>query len=171
MKRETLIFLLCVFALIPIAANAQTIDLDTLFIDHIIEKQPQGILSEEFGEGPYVSGKLTLYNSLNRNSIISNAIRVSYCHDGFQCNSLPHYVSANNNIVVNPGDSLIIRFDIPLMFGMSNNHQKTNTQNDLLLDYSRCLGELTESISVVIILNGKRMELRPQNIITNENIE
>lgn len=157
-----------VFMAIPFVNFSQTINLDTLFVGNVIEIIKNDIWVEGFGEGPYINGKIAIKNNIDGNVIIGNSIFASYYHEGFKCNSLPYFTSPNNEKIVRCGDSLLLDFEIPLLFGTFNKNKVESIKNDLvIMDYSRYIEELSESILVVIVLNGHPFEIRPKTIIVN----
>lgn len=165
---KKIIFKLCllVYIAMPLISTAQMIELDTLFVNHIKEIKKKDVWIEEFGEGPYVNGKLVINNNQKGNIVIGNRISISYYHDGLLCNSLPYFTSANNEYVITPTDSLILTFDIPLMFGTTKESRVYYIQNDYeTMDYNYYIEELIESVCVTININHNSVEVNPENIV------
>lgn len=170
-KKIILILCLFVYIAIPFIATAQIIELDTLFVNHIIEIKKYDVWVEDFGDGPYINGKLVITNNLSGNIIIGNSIAISYCRDGFLCNSLPYYTTKNNESIISPTDSLILMFGIPLLFGTTKDDRVDKDSNDYeIKDYGCFLEELLESICVTINIDHHNMEVRPENIVVNNKI-
>lgn len=168
-KRKLIIICLFVYVAIPFIATAQIIELDTLVINHITEIKKHDAWVEEFGEGPYINGRLVIKNNQNGNIKIGNSIAISYYHDGLLCNSLPYYTSDDNESIMNPTDSLILMFGIPLLFGTRKDNRVDKIQNGYKIkDYSCYIEELLESICVIININNHNVEIRPENIVVND---
>ena len=162
---------LFVYIAIPFIATAQIIELDTLFVNYITELKKNDAWIEGFGEGPYINGKLVINNNQNGNIIIGNSVAISYCRDGLQCNSLQYYTSEINESIMNPTDSLILMFEIPLLFGTTKDDRVDKTTNGYeIKDYGCYLEELLESICVTIYIDHHNMEVRPDNIVVNNKI-
>lgn len=168
MKKDICIILSLVFGM-HFVSLSQNISLDTLSINQIIEIVKKDTWVEGFGDGPYISGNLTIANNTNDFFYIGNSIFVSYCKDGFLCNSLPFYTSVEKESVVCSGDSITISFGIPLLFGLSNKYQSDTILNDYLFhDYSRYLDELAESICVRFFINMIICDVYPQRVIADK---
>ena len=165
------VLLVCILT-IQIESFGQNVCLDTMRIDRVIEIMQQDEWNEEFGEGPIASGIVTINNDNCHRLILGGNLYVNYCQDGYLCHSLSYNITSDKELVLNAGDSIVIHFSIPLMFGLTNKYLVKNEGNTYsVMDYSCSLKELTNSICAIILINGKDIEIWPKNIvISNKDV-
>ena len=158
-------FLFIFFCFTTLSTYCQNIIVDSIVINHIIEKEPASLIVEGFGEGPNIKGVLNISNHSNTPITVGNYLYLKYSFEGHVCKSLPFCYTPDNEKIIRSGDSLSISFQIPLLLGYHNNSLiKREVDSSRLFDSSTYIREITDSIFVCILLDGQIIYACPEKV-------
>lgn len=149
----------------------QNVTVDSMVINHIIEKEPVNYIVEGFGEGPNIEGVLIIKNDVNTPIAVGNYLYLKYYFEDYVCSSLPFYYTPDNKMTILPNDTLSIQFRIPLLLGsIRSNLIKSEADSGRVFNSSIYIMEIANSVSVCIMLDGKMIDTYPKKVIIDDDI-
>ncbi len=169
MSRDCLLFIFFLFS--SLSTYCQNVIVDSIVVNHIIEKEPANSIVEGFGEGPNIKGVIKIINDANAPITVGNYLYLIYSFEGYVCRSLPFWYTPDNEKMIQSGDTLSISFQIPLLLGYNNSKLiKVEEDSSRLFNCSTYIKEMTDSFFVCILLDGQIINTCPEEVVIDYDV-
>ena len=139
--------------------SQQYLMIDSLIVYDIIESEPDSIIDEQFGEGPFVFGYFTLYNHTNEPLVIRQSnYSMLFCYDFAEekhSSLFMHLNMEQDQVTINAMDSFKFKCGARLMIDVElQESQRFISQNKKIVNHSEIFKDILPTLYAELTLQN-----------------